>query len=94
MRTLWNAIRMEVSMIEVIKASDCTNNIGDYDVPIHNAIIIPQNATNGDVIEAMFPDCEGISLADGTISVKYEKHGCWVHYEYDWWNAPYKEVKR
>lgn len=47
-------------------------------------------ATNGEVIEAMFPNCEAITLLDGTISVKYKKHGCWVHYEYDWWNAPYK----
>lgn len=47
--------------------------------------------TNGDVINMVFPNCKVIILADRTVSVKYKEHGCWVHYEFDWWNAPYKE---
>jgi len=35
-------------MEEVIKVEDCGENIGDYDIPIHNAIIIPRGATNGE----------------------------------------------
>ena len=53
-------------------------------------IIIPEGATNGDMIKKMFPDGEVITLADGMVSVKYKEHSCWVHYESDWWNAPYK----
>lgn len=45
-------------MVEVIKVDDCGSNIGDYDIPIHNAIIIPEGATIGDMIKAMFPNCE------------------------------------
>ena len=41
-------------MAEVIKVEDCGENIGDYDIPIRNAIIIPRGATNGDVIKLCF----------------------------------------
>ena len=87
-------------MIEVIKVSDCANNIGDYDVPIHNAIIIPQNATNGDVIKTMF-SVVGFTPLTWHISSD-RKEGFHVHIEdcfkddfrltvsKDWWNAPYK----
>lgn len=45
-------------MVEVIEVEDCGDNIGDYDIPIHNAIIIPRGATNGDMIKVMFPNVE------------------------------------
>ena len=35
-------------MIEVIKAEDIPN-LGDCDIDIYNAIIVPRNATNGDM---------------------------------------------
>lgn len=62
-------------MAEVIKVEDCGENIGDYDIPIHNAIIIPRGATNGDVIKAMFPK-NYTNIYDRSVS--------------SWWNAPYK----
>lgn len=80
-------------MIEVIKVEDCGENIGDYDIPIHNAIIIPQNPTNGDMIKAMFPDVE----------VKEKNNGYEVYFgvgtaiqlfNHQWWNKPYKEVEK
>ena len=56
--------------------------------PTINAIPIPENATNGDVIKAMFP------------SVRVDDGGEWRHifwdvtakasFSQDWWNAPYK----
>lgn len=81
-------------MIEVIKASDCAN-IGDYDVPIHNAIIIPQNVTNGEMIQALFPDGAvavmsypsnkiGFITRDGNPDDNY------VWYPINWWNAKFK----
>ncbi len=73
-------------MEEVIKVEDCGENIGDYDIPIHNAIIIPRDATNGDMIKAMFPGCrpiEGTLLIDTDIAV----------FEPDWWKAPYKRTE-
>lgn len=57
---------------------------------IRNGTPIPDNATNGDVIKAMFP------------YGSYGTNGEWVHvfgvggngilvFKRDWWNAPYKE---
>lgn len=68
-------------MIEVIKVSDCANNIGDYDVPIHNAIIIPDNATNGDVMYKMFDIC----LDD------FKKTWGGGEFTDAWWNALYQK---
>lgn len=56
-------------------------------------IDIPDNATNGDVIKAMFP------TADITTNDKLGEAGTvFVHhkdditiYNLDWWNAPYRE---
>jgi hypothetical protein len=81
-------------MIEVIKAEDMPN-VGDYDISIYNAIIIPRGATNGDMIQAMFPNytvqinyiCKEVSVYyDGT----EEYTGSWFRFDLDWWNAPYK----
>ena len=52
----------------------------------NNAIIIQKDATNGDVIMAIFPGCrpiEGTLLIDTDIAV----------FEPDWWNAPYKRTE-
>ncbi len=65
-------------MAEVIKVEDCGNNIGDYDIPIYNAIIIPDGATNGDMIKAMFPND-----SRGFLVVNIGRN--------DWWNTPYKK---
>ena len=48
---------------------------------------IPDNATNGDVIKAMFPDFEYVER-EYLIIVKdgfYQKE-----FSIEWWNAPYK----
>lgn len=42
--------------------------------------LIPDNATNGDVIKALFPDA-------GQPHFYGVKNGC---FDADWWNAPYK----
>lgn len=64
-------------MTEVIKVEDCNKNIGDYDIPIHNAIIIPKGATNGDMLTALFGEKALITL---------DTH----NYLKAWWNAPYR----
>lgn len=57
------------------------------------AIPIPDNATNGDMIKDMFPNAIiEINEIGSMVHVKYNNHTCWVNYELDWWNAPYKEV--
>lgn len=55
-------------------------------MPVVNAIPIPENPTNGDVIKVLFPNAKvvetntvvGIGI-DGTTT-----------FNKDWWNAPYK----
>lgn len=66
--------------------------------PTINAIPIPEGATNGDMIKAMFPKCQDRKARfeedDGEV---YEVH--FVHlwdsmavnkYDENWWNSPYK----
>ena len=63
---------------------------------ICNGVILPDNATNGDMIKAMFPyacfeeyedECRHIVImwADGEASIVISD------FEWDWWNAPYKK---
>lgn len=75
-------------------AMNCGSNIGDYDIPIHNAIIIPEGATNGDMIKALFPDAMKSNFIESGLDMKdyvtiyvgdYE-----MRVAYDWWSAPYK----
>ena len=82
-------------MIEVIKVSDCVNNIGDYDIPIHNAIIIPQNVTNGEIIQALFPNGAVAVMSYPTNKVGFitrdgNPDDNYVWYPTSWWNAKYK----
>ena len=75
-------------MEEVIKVDDCVENIGDYDIPIHNAIIVPENATNGDMINALFPNAKNIRV-DGGYPLNYIIEGEWHRNLKEWWDAPY-----
>ena len=54
---------------------------------ICNAVTLPDNATNGDVIKALFPDCERESrLNEECIEVM----GAYRVVDRSWWDAPYK----
>jgi len=89
-------------MAEVIKVEDCGENIGDYDIPIHNAIIIPEGTTNGEVIKAMFGITdndidEGLSTTYVYTKTRVLKGGSQdylreqITFNRDWWNTPYKK---
>ena len=54
-----------------------------------NAIEIPNGATNGDMIKAMFPNIE-IEGIGGEIKCIAAKNGT-SYFALDWWNAPYKK---
>ena len=74
-------------MTEVVKAKDLAN-VGDYDIDIYNAIIIPRNATNGDILMALFNvEILFISEQINIITVRYDNHS--KIYDLSWWNAPY-----
>ena len=55
---------------------------------VEDGISIPDKATNGDVIKAMFPST--------SLHICEKSHTVWVGYEemsfrIDWWNAPYQK---
>ena len=59
-----------------------------------NAIKIPPNATNGDMIKAIFPNVKYYMYC---VEVKLEYHSQYdtgLLFDKKWWNAPYKrEIK-
>ena len=63
-------------------------NISDVLKVLENCIEIPNGATNGDMIKAIFPyiEIEGIG---GEIKCIATKNGT-SYFALDWWNAPYK----
>ena len=63
--------------LESIEALMAEGKIYDIEYPIHNTIIIPKGATNGDMFTALFGEKALITL---------DAH----NYLKSWWNAPYK----
>ena len=62
------------------------NIIGDA---IANGTPLPKNATNGDMINALFPNAKEITV-DGGYPLNYIIEGEWHRNLKDWWDAPYK----
>jgi hypothetical protein len=61
--------------------------------PTVNAIIIPEGATNGDMIKALF-STDIRKESDNMICADIQESGLPTPFWKDWWNAPYKkEVK-
>lgn len=78
---------------EEIKTKDFEVNGFSVDVAIMNGTLLPENATNGDVIKAVFPNAE-IEVYQTIVLVKYtEQNNEWVSYSPVWWNAPYEADK-
>lgn len=58
-----------------------------------NAIPISEDATNGDVIKAMFPNTNIEYWAEySTYNVEFPNDNDVKHFSYDWWNAKYTGV--
>ena len=55
--------------------------------PLVSAIPIPEGATNGDVIMAMF-GCTVIEISNSKVYVEH----IYFPFDEEWWNAPYKWV--
>ena len=62
--------------------------LDSYAQAVANGTPIPDNATNGDVIKAMFPDAE-IHIDGNDVFVHHI--GFWIKYNIRWWNAPYQK---
>ena len=59
--------------------------------PITNVIPIPEGATNGDVIKAMFPQWDLREEIGYEYKLFGETHKFEGLVDEDWWNAPYKK---
>ncbi len=59
--------------------------------PTVNAIPIPESATNGDMIKAMFPNLK-VEIEGTHITCWIDEHR-WFAPDYDWWFAPYESRK-
>lgn len=76
---------------ELVQFADDVMNM-----PTVPAIIIPKNATNGDMIKAMFPNAK-INEIKGTFDKKtLLGYRTWLggrsqDFLSDWWNEPYKK---
>ena len=58
--------------------------------PLVNAIVIPEGATNGDMIKTMFPNAEyREDILENVFIISSVQLGHIVFREC-WWNAPYK----
>ena len=53
-------------------------------------VILPNNATNGDMIKMLFPNGSQVKGA-GIYIMNDNKSN--ISYDFDWWNAPYKGGK-
>ena len=54
---------------------------------IHDGTPIPENATNGDVIKALFPRIKTKKFSTFLRVIEGEEY---IPMTYDWWNSPYK----
>ena len=76
------------------KATICENmtppDVKNVVVGIKNGIQIPDNATNGDVIKALFPS-ERDEHSMTPIHLMYDGLDFVKEFRREWWNAPYKE---
>ena len=70
------------------KVNTFDTNISDVLKVLENCIEIPNGATNGDMIKAMFPNIE-IEGIGGEIKCIAAQNGT-SYFALDWWNAPYK----
>ena len=66
-----------------------TNNIVEIRSAIRQSTPLPDNATNGDMIKALFPNFEFSESRMGIIV--YQKDIGTMEFEISWWNAPYKK---
>ena len=81
--------------MRLIDADDVDNHIvGSVNLsgcPTINAIPIPENATNGDVIKAVFSDAEPERRDNNMVIIQYKPFFRAHDSHIDWWNAPYKQ---
>lgn len=59
-----------------------------------NAITIPDNVTNGDMIKAMFPNLkveENVEFEPNFVKIHPYNDDCFIYFTKELWNSPYKK---
>ena len=51
---------------------------------------IPDNATNGYIMQTMFPNAD-IEIHNITVYVLFDTRNNVISFDLDWWNAPYQK---
>lgn len=72
---------------------------GDIEGDFDWVVDLPRNATNGDVIKAMFPNAsfhyhKASDIVEDYVSVNINDCDTIQDYTMAWWNTPYKENKQ
>lgn len=80
-----NALTFAIESIKVDRAYDLAYEKVDF-------IEIPEKATNGDMIKAVFPDTEIIfnGYYETTVDWHTKTQRCHL-FDNDWWNSPYRK---
>lgn len=53
---------------------------------------IPENPTNGDVFEAMFPWIKSEKdYENSMVAILVRGHKGYIHFDMEWWNSPWKD---
>lgn len=74
-------------MVEVVNVEDLGESIGDYDIKIHNAILISKGMTNFEVLKELFPNIiSKVVYADGNERVAIAK----MAFDMNWLNKKYE----
>lgn len=75
----------------VVLCDDCRRELAQ----VIGAIPIPKRATNGDVIEAIFPNCEQKEhINNGYFEMYFDndlRNASYMRVSKEWWNAQYKK---
>lgn len=79
-----NALNFAIESIKVDRAYDLAYEKVDF-------IEIPEGATNGDMIKAVFPNCVIDEDFGGAVITNVDDTQYWRK---DWWNSPYRKEQK
>ena len=95
----WYGCDFEDGSCEHRECSECSqaecSHTQVMQIPPANVIPIPEGATNGDMIKAMFPNCEQKEhMNNGYFEMYFDndlRNASYMRVSKDWWNAPYQK---
>lgn len=83
---------IDADAISVKSDIECVREVVEIildEAPTLDVIVIPENATNGDMIKAMFSSASFVEVEYVPI-IRMRVGDYYIDFTKDWWNAPYK----